>query len=41
MMGFLERRDAIGTAQRESDVVPAFQQALAAEGIDAEFEAKT
>ena len=38
MMRLLEGGDAVGDAQGEADVVPAVQQALTAEGIDAELE---
>ncbi len=37
-MGFFILRNLVLDAQREADIVPAVQQALAAEGIDAELE---
>lgn len=37
-MGFLERCDAIGMTEGESNVIPAVQQAVPAEGIDSEID---
>lgn len=41
MVTFLEGGDAVGEAQSQADVVEAFQQALASEGIDLEGEFET